>query len=811
MIKIENVNKYFNRFKRNEVHVINDTSLELPDNGLVSLLGPSGSGKTTLLNAIGALDKVNSGNIYINGKKITKRTQNYTDKVRALNIGYIFQDFHLIDELTVFDNIALSLKMVGIKNKKEITSRVHYCLDALNMYRYRYRTTNMLSGGERQRVSIARALAVNPNIIIADEPTGNLDSKNSLEIMNIIKAISKTKLVVLVTHERDLADFYSSRIIELSDGKIISDKENFPKEDLDYKIDNKIYLKDLDINEHILLKDNKINLYSEKNIKLNITLVLKNNNIYIQSSDGKKIEVVDNSSSIELIDDNYKKISKESYEESSFNMDKISNTESIHKYSSIFNLFTLIKSGFKKVIGYKFLKKMLLLGFCASGAFILFSISNMFGIKQVNDKDFVTSNNTYITLNNKLSVNDYLVYEKGEDINYMLPLSSSISFNIRYKDYFQTYDVSDRIAGSLAGTSLISDKDLVYGVMPKGDKEIVLDTACIDKYFIESSSKAAGILSYKDMLNKELIKDEVGTFKVVGIVRTNSPSIYVNESYLINLLRYNDSSKEMGSSVLKDEVDNIKPQVIDYSLVKDKVVLTKGAYPNDYEVIVNEVYKNDYEIGKNIDIKINDIKLKIVGYYKSNETDMFLTNNNTIKYDLISNSSTFTISSSNKSKAISFFNGKKLNPTDNYEVSKKNYIDGKSEFSKISLIISSIILIISLIEIYLMMRSSFLSRVKEVGIMRAIGIKKSDIYKMFLGEILAITVLASTPGYLIMIYIIKGVITLPFLGNNFLLNNNVLIISIVIIYAFNIIVGLLPVAGTLRKKPAAILARKDVD
>ncbi|MEG0799526.1 MAG: ABC transporter ATP-binding protein, partial [Bacilli bacterium] len=310
MIKIENVNKYFNRFKRNEVHVINDTSLELPDNGLVSLLGPSGSGKTTLLNAIGALDKVNSGNIYINGKRITKRTQNYTDKVRALNIGYIFQDFHLIDELTVFDNIALSLKMVGIKNKKEITSRVHYCLDALNMYRYRYRTTNMLSGGERQRVSIARALAVNPNIIIADEPTGNLDSKNSLEIMNIIKAISKTKLVVLVTHERDLADFYSSRIIELSDGKIISDKENFPKEDLDYKIDNKIYLKDLDINEHILLKDNKINLYSEKNIKLNITLVLKNNNIYIQSSDGKKIEVVDNSSSIELIDDNYKKISK---------------------------------------------------------------------------------------------------------------------------------------------------------------------------------------------------------------------------------------------------------------------------------------------------------------------------------------------------------------------------------------------------------------------------------------------------------------------------------------------------------------------
>ena len=190
MITLENVNKYFNKGKRNSIHVINNTSLTLEDNGLVALLGPSGCGKTTLLNAIGGLDKVNKGKIFINGSKITKRFTHKSDKIRNLNIGYIFQDYHLIDKMTVFDNIALSLKINGIKDKEEIKKRVNYVLEKVGMYRYRNRYASMLSGGERQRVGIARAIVKNPSIIIADEPTGNLDSKNSIAIMNIIKAIS---------------------------------------------------------------------------------------------------------------------------------------------------------------------------------------------------------------------------------------------------------------------------------------------------------------------------------------------------------------------------------------------------------------------------------------------------------------------------------------------------------------------------------------------------------------------------------------------------------------------------------------------
>ena len=180
MIKIEKIDKYFNRFKRNQIHVINNTSLEFGDNGLVALLGPSGSGKTTLLNVIGGLDKVRRGKIYINGRKITGRLQGSIDKTRNLNIGYIFQDYKLVEDLSVYDNVSLALKMVGIKDKKEIDKRVCYVLDKVGMLRYKKRPCSMLSGGERQRVGIARAIVKNPSIIIADEPTGNDDNRNSV-------------------------------------------------------------------------------------------------------------------------------------------------------------------------------------------------------------------------------------------------------------------------------------------------------------------------------------------------------------------------------------------------------------------------------------------------------------------------------------------------------------------------------------------------------------------------------------------------------------------------------------------------------
>ena len=220
MIKLVKVNKYFNRRKRNQMHIINNTSLELGDNGLVAILGSSGSGKTTLLNAIGGLDKVNSGKIYINGKKITHKRAYTVDKIRNLNMGYIFQDYKLLENMSVYDNVALSLKMMGIKNKKEIQKRVNYVLEAVKMYRYRNRPAKMLSGGEKQRVAIARALITNPELILADEPTGSLDSITAIHIMNIFEQLNKEgKTIIIVTHNLELAK-KTKKCFTIKDGLI---------------------------------------------------------------------------------------------------------------------------------------------------------------------------------------------------------------------------------------------------------------------------------------------------------------------------------------------------------------------------------------------------------------------------------------------------------------------------------------------------------------------------------------------------------------------------------------------------------------
>src|SRR5690606_15831408 len=148
-------------------------------------------------------------------------------------------------DLSVFDNVAFVLKMMGISDKEAINERVNYILNQVGMFRFRKKRASQLSGGQQQRVAIARALVKNPKVIIADEPTGNLDSKNTLEIMNIIKTISINKLVILVTHEKDIAKFYSDRIIELKDGTIISDNLNESNSEHNFANENIIYLKDL--------------------------------------------------------------------------------------------------------------------------------------------------------------------------------------------------------------------------------------------------------------------------------------------------------------------------------------------------------------------------------------------------------------------------------------------------------------------------------------------------------------------------------------------------------------------------------------
>ena len=812
MIRIDKLNKYYNKGRKNQIHVINNTSLELPDKGLIALLGPSGCGKTTLLNAIGGLDKVNNGNIFIGDKKITTICSGRKDKLRNLKVGYIFQDYKLIDNMSVYDNIAMPLRMIGIKDKEEIKKRVTYILERLDMYRYRHRPCGMLSGGERQRVGIARAIVKNPDIILADEPTGNLDSKNTIEIMNIIKSISKDKLVILVTHEVELAKFYATRIIEVLDGTVEKDYENKNNSNLDYRIDNKFYLKDFKYHESN--NDNNINIdmYSDKKEKLNLVIVFKNGNIYIKNKDNDKIEVIDNSSNIELINDNYKQLDKSVYEKYSFDFDKIINNNFKLKYTSIFNIFTIFINGFKKVFGYSFIKKVLLFGFLLSAMFVTYSVSNLLGIISVDDTEFIQKNKNYLMLETKkINVNDYLSYEKMDDIDYIIPGDSMIKMSVNSQSYYQTERVGLTISGSVASTNMISKKNIKYGRMPENNKEIVIDKMV---YKNSQELKMIGLYNIEKMLNaKVFIGNNLLEYTIVGVVDMESPSIYVDKSELINIID-NSSNDDVFLYGYDNDNSNNNGLVYDYELYKDKISINKGRKPeNDYEVIVNDSLKDSFKLDKYIDeLKINGNKLKVVGYYTSvDNINSYFVNSNTNKYELINKSKNIIIYSNNKDNTINEFKKKDLKVIDVYEVDKNNYLKANKDSMHSSMIVASIMLGISLIEIILMTRSSFLSRIKEVGIYRAIGVKKSDIYKMFIGEAFAITTLSSVPGILFMGYCLHVLSDISFVSKNYVMNIFVIILCMVILYGFNIIVSLIPVFNTMRKTPAQILARHDVE
>lgn len=820
MVRLEHVNKFFNRRKKNEIHVINDTTLQMESKGLVALLGPSGCGKTTLLNVIGGLDKVGSGNVYINGQKLTGRRAGKVDQIRNLNVGYIFQNYNLVDSMTVFDNVAIALKMVGVKDKKEIEEKVNYVLEKVGMYRYRNRYADMLSGGERQRVGIARAIVKNPAIVIADEPTGNLDSKNTLEVMNIIKAISEDKLVILVTHEEQLAEFYASRIIRILDGKVISDEINDHADNLDYRIENKIYLKD--IPDHKRLKTDLYNLdfYNENGGTLDLDIVIRNGNIYIRTNnENDRLEIVDENSSIELVDDHYRKLSREDSMENSFDPQRLA-VSGVRKYHSILNPWTMIKRGFKTVFNYNILKKILLLGFLISAIFITYSISNIFGVLNITDDEFVQEDKSYLTIiGKKIDVDTYLKYEADPDYDYVMPGDSDISMSMPYEGYLQTSNSSASLSGSLSDYKKLSVSDLAYGELPKNTGEIVVDRMVLKSVIRDQESKSAGFGTVESFLGQKVTVPEMPDMKIVGISDLGSPCIYTDQSIFINLIANAQSADEIqeGNQDTGEAAggsgEGASGAIVDYNLKASSVSLAKGNWPTgDYEVLVNEKNKDDMVIGKTIAQKVNGKKLKVSGYYKdANDSDFMLVNSNTVKYNVIRGKANITVCPKDKKAALRQLNDEKINVKDTYGQSEKEYKKEKWASIFSTLILAGVILAISFIEIFLIIRASFLSRVKEVGVYRAIGVKKNDIYRMFAGEILAITTMASLPGFLLMAYILDKVSQISYFSKMFLIDPTVLGISLVLIYGFNLVFGLLPVFRTIRKTPAAILSRTDIN
>lgn len=216
VLKISNAQKYYNRGHDNEIHVIDDISLSLPESGMIAIFGKSGCGKTTLLNAIGGLDSLASGSVEIFGENLAGNP----DVLRNRYIGFIFQNYNLNIGETVFENVADALRLCGVEDEQVIRTRVMAALADVDMDKFRERTPDTLSGGQQQRVAIARAVSNHPSILLADEPTGALDQRTGAQVIALFKELNDAgNTIIMITHDAHIAS-HAKRIVKILDGRI---------------------------------------------------------------------------------------------------------------------------------------------------------------------------------------------------------------------------------------------------------------------------------------------------------------------------------------------------------------------------------------------------------------------------------------------------------------------------------------------------------------------------------------------------------------------------------------------------------------
>ncbi len=297
MLEIKNIQKYY-KTKNEKIHALKKINLKFEQRGLVVLTGKSGSGKSTLLNLIGGLDYYDSGEMIIKGIKTHQFSHQSLDAYRNTYVGFVFQEFYLINSLSVYDNLSISLELQNY-SKDKIDYKIDEILKQVDLLEYKESKPNELSGGQKQRIALARVLIKDPHIILADEPTGNLDSETGTIIFELLKKLSKTKLVIMVTHDIEFAHLYGDRIIELKDGEVINDYLNEHKDENEVIYDGHNDIKHIikiskgqKISNYLINYINNILIESEE--KLYITIekdtVLKN---ITRKQNEKKFEMID--------------------------------------------------------------------------------------------------------------------------------------------------------------------------------------------------------------------------------------------------------------------------------------------------------------------------------------------------------------------------------------------------------------------------------------------------------------------------------------------------------------------------------------
>ena len=865
MIRIEGLNKYYNKNKANEIHVIDDVSLELPSQGLVSFLGASGSGKTTLLNVIGGLDKA-SGSITYDSFEMKKYDMSKIDRYRNENFGYVFQSYNLLLNETVYDNLRIALELIDVYDEKESASRIEYALKSVGMYKYRKKRASQLSGGQQQRVAIARALVKHCKVIIADEPTGNLDSANAIEVMNILKSISKRTLVLLVTHNESLADFYSDYIYRVADGKVIDGKENESREHLDTATDNVIYLKDMNLSE--TESDSvKIKLYSNEEKSIELEIVERNNTFYIKSN--QNIKLVE-SSNIKLVDDHYKPVEKSEHTEYSYDDSFFDN--SLRKSNTLRD----IKVGLKRSIISFFhptrKAKIIYVSLAMIGmlfAICAISISNAMQV----DTSGICADDGYSGLYNGMR---YYLAEDGEQIIDGIQKGQISSVQVvygRYVNFAKKINfVEEKHHDQSYGRLYYNDKvnDLVLGRAPEYG-EIAISRGLADELLSVFGEYCD---SYDDLFELEIDR---GDGNLVGIVDNPHKMIYVDlKTYMEDVTSwigvYTDYVRCYECEKKYDTYDVILGRDLTDSDVGTDNILISDAYYG-YEELIGErvddgivlgtvvgvyrlkhitgdssehirhrthnvgkdsvVYKYSYDVEEytlvegrepqadneclislysNMQVGEELDGYKIVGRYNACadvltagvmfSTSALSTDSYSTKVFVVENEEGFL-------ETV----GDSFNLMTMYEREYVQMRETNDEKMTVFSILGVVCLIAASIMVFFLMRSKMINDIYNIGVYRSLGSSKNKIYAKYFTDTFVMVTFTSLIAYATVMFVyLTAIESINYSMSTELFNTSltVPILGVIVLYAVNILFGLLPIITLLNKTPSEILAKYDI-
>lgn len=553
MIHIQGLHKFFYKGRQNEIHVINDVSLDLPEKGMVAIFGKSGCGKTTLLNVIGGLDKYAEGTLTVDGKSIREDP----DGIRNRYIGYIFQNYNLNKSESCFENVADAMRLCGVDDAQTLDTRVMAALSNVGMEKYAKRTPDTLSGGQQQRIAIARAIVKNPRIILADEPTGNLDEANTVMIMDLLKAISKDHLVLLVTHEADLVDYYCDTVIELQDGKIVGTRENASANGFSARNKHDIYLGELPCHrlgdEHA-----EVEYYGDRaEAPVKLQIVNQNGKLYVRIGT-EKVQVIDAFSEVKLHSGIYEEKQQKMHAERPIDMSMLPPVEG-KRFGHLFSFRSSVKSGYSANFAKQKKGKRLLRGCMALFAAVIVFMTAVFGsfFGDLIDADSAYNHNVFYvyTPNAEVSAKLNAALGNAETGIDALYLSGNGSYGDRKVSFrmgtFETfpgtaydYESNFKTNAVYLDMGLTEGMKLVAGRRDQLEPEEILISTQVADALLEKS-----VLGY--VTERE---DLIGFFctafsvngksaRIAGIVESEEPAVYLTE---IALAKY--SCKSLDSS-----------------------------------------------------------------------------------------------------------------------------------------------------------------------------------------------------------------------------------------------------------------------